>query len=172
MNNIEPINDYSSKVFEELFARYQELDTDCLLVYLLDSVDESALVHLAEQFHIMGNEGWLTCKNVSEKRSLIKNSIKLHKYRGTVYSLIKVLEIMELTGKIEEWFEYDGRPYYFRVILNMTSSYTPDIERRLIELIYENKNVRSWLDKILVYLLHDFSLMFASCVITSEEIQV
>ena len=53
MNNIlTPINDISSVTFDELFARYQSLDTECLLIYLFDKVEESALVHLAEQFHI------------------------------------------------------------------------------------------------------------------------
>lgn len=47
--NITPLNDLSSQVFDELFSRFQNLDTDALLVYLIDSVNESALVHLAEQ---------------------------------------------------------------------------------------------------------------------------
>ena len=51
-NKLSPINDLSSMTFDELFARYQELDTECLLIYLFDKVEESALVHHAEQFHI------------------------------------------------------------------------------------------------------------------------
>lgn len=33
-----------------------------------------ALPHLAEQYHITGNEGWLQCRNDEEKRDLIKRS--------------------------------------------------------------------------------------------------
>ena len=39
MNEITPLNDISSKVFDELFSRFQSLDTDALLVYLIDSVE-------------------------------------------------------------------------------------------------------------------------------------
>ena len=87
MNDITPLNDISSKVFDELFTRFQDLDTDVLLVYLIDSVNESALVHLAEQFHIMGNEGWLQTRNEAEKRDLIKRAIEIHRYKGTKYAL-------------------------------------------------------------------------------------
>ena len=67
MANLSPINDNSSKTFDDLFSRFNSLDTDRLLVYLVDSVDSSALPHLAEQFHIMGNEGWLFAKTEQEK---------------------------------------------------------------------------------------------------------
>ena len=78
--NLSPINDLSSKTYDELFSRFQNLDTECLLIYLFDKVEETALVHLAEQFHITGNEGWSNCTNIAEKRDLIKNSLN-HPYK-------------------------------------------------------------------------------------------
>ena len=69
-NTLTPINDISSVTFDELFARYQSLDTECLLIYLFDKVEESALVHLAEQFHITGTEGWTYCQTTEEKRNV------------------------------------------------------------------------------------------------------
>lgn len=50
--NLSPIKDLSSQTFDDLFSRFQNLDTECLLVYLFDKVEESALIHLAEQFHM------------------------------------------------------------------------------------------------------------------------
>ena len=82
MSEITPLNAISSKVFDELFARFQDIDTDVLLVYLVDTIDSSALVHLADQFHIMGYEGWLNTKTDDEKRALIKKAIELHRYKG------------------------------------------------------------------------------------------
>ena len=69
-DNLFPINDISSKTFDDLFARYNSLETERLLVYLVDNVDASALPHLAEQFHILGNEGWLYATTEQEKRAL------------------------------------------------------------------------------------------------------
>lgn len=144
-----PINDISSLAFDKLFSRYQDLDTNALLIYIFDSVNESALIHLAEQFHITGKEGWINCKTTEEKRNLIKNSLNLHRFKGTKYALIRVLDILGLNGEVEEWFEYDGNPYYFKVSLtsfNFSSDNT--LLNNLIDLINEYKNVRSHLESI------------------------
>lgn len=173
MSNLQPINDISSKAFDELFARFQNLDINVLMTSLIDTVEASALPHLAEQFHITGNEGWINCQNEEEKRDLIKNSIKLHKYRGTKYALIKVLDVLGLNGKISEWFEYDGRPYYFRLSVDMNDrSFDLTTESQLLELIEENKNVRSKLEQILVTLINNATQKFMSYTVTNEEMTV
>jgi len=149
MSEITPLNDISSKVFDELFARFQSLDTNVLLVYLIDSIDASALVHLADQFHIMGNEGWLQAKTEAEKRELIKNAIELHRYKGTKYALIKVLNSLNINGEIEEWFEYDGDPYHFKInIFLQNYLYNESVFESLKKMIDEYKNVRSVLEEI------------------------
>jgi len=173
MSNLQPINDISSKAFDELFARFQNLDINVLMTSLIDTVEASALPHLAEQFHITGNEGWINCQNEEEKRDLIKNSIKLHKYRGTKYALIKVLDVLGLNGKISEWFEYDGTPYHFRLSVDMNDrSFDLTTESQLLELIEENKNVRSKLEQILVTLINNATQKFMSYTVTNEEMTV
>ena len=149
MSEITPLNDISSKVFDELFARFQNLDTNVLLVYLIDSIDASALVHLADQFHIMGNEGWLQAKTEAEKRELIKNAIELHRYKGTKYALIKVLNSLNINGEIEEWFEYGGDPYHFKIVIFLQNyTYNESVFESLKKMIDEYKNVRSVLEEI------------------------
>lgn len=149
MSEITPLNDISSKVFDELFSRFQDLNTDALLVYLIDSVDESALVHLADQFHIMGNEGWLQAKTEVERREIIKKAIELHRYKGTKYALIKVLNSLNINGNIEEWFEYDGDPYHFKIdIFLQNYTYNEKVFESLKKMIDEYKNVRSVLEEI------------------------
>jgi phage tail P2-like protein len=173
MNNLSPINDLSSKTYDELFSRFQDLDLDCLLVYVFDTVNSSALVHLAEQFHITGNEGWLNCANESERRELLKNSIKLHKFRGTKYALIRVLNILGLNGTVQEWFDYGGEPYHFKIGIDMNNkAFDSETESSLIELIEANKNVRSKLEKMTVNLISTEEQIFASYCTTSEEVTV
>lgn len=172
-NNLSPINDLSSRTFDELFARFQELDLECLLVYLFDKVNESALIHLAEQFHITGNEGWAGCTTEAEKRDLIKNSLNLHRYRGTKYSLVRVLEILGLNGKVSEWFEYGGYPYYFRISIDMNDKgFDEFTEQQLLDLITANKNVRSHLESLIIHLISTATQMYASYATTSEEVTV
>lgn len=59
-------------------------------------VDASALPALAEQFHVQGLEGWLFTTDEREKRELIKQAIELHKYKGTIWAVRRVLEILSL----------------------------------------------------------------------------
>jgi len=170
MVNLSPINDLSSKAFDEVFSRFNSLDTNRLLVYLVDGVDSSALPHLAEQFHVLGNEGWLYANTEQEKRALIKNAIELHRYKGTKYSLEKVLEILNLNGKIREWFEYEGNPYHFIVSLDLRNrGFEQTTEGQLLDLIEETKNVRSVLEKLEVNLTNQATQAIRTAMVTSEE---
>lgn len=171
MDNLSPINDISSYAFDDLFSRYNALETERLLVYLVDNVDISALPHLAEQFHILGNEGWLYATTEQEKRALIKNAIELHRYKGTKYSLRKVLEILNLNGKIREWFEYGGNPYHFTVSLDIKNrGFEQTTEAQLLDLIEEMKNVRSVMETLEVNLTNQADYRLRTAIVTSEEI--
>ena len=169
--SLSPINDISSYAFDELFSRFDSLDTDRLLVYLINNVDASALPLLAEQFHIMGNEGWLFATTESERRELIKNAIELHRYKGTKYALRKVLDILNLNGKIREWFEYSGNPYHFIVSLDLRNrGYEQTTEKQLLDLIEETKNVRSVMETLEVNLTNSADYRLRTAMITSEEV--
>jgi len=85
-------------------------------------------------------------RNSYSKRRLIKSAIELHRYKGTKYALLKVLEALGLSGDIKEWFEYGGEPYRFKVYVSSIPS--EELWQKLIHLINEYKNERSWLDAI------------------------
>lgn len=173
MSEINPLNDISSKVFDELFSRFQDLDTDALLVYLIDSVDESALVHLADQFHIMGNEGWLQAKTEAEKREIIKKAVELHRYKGTKYALIKVLNSLNINGDVEEWFEYGGDPYHFKIdIFLQNYTYNEKVFESLKKMIDEYKNVRSVLEEISIESQFDAPLNWLTYTNAENEIMI
>lgn len=144
-----PINDENTKAFNELFDRLGTLDLTPVLIYLVDEVEPSALPHLAEQFHIMGFEGWLFGLSDKEKRDLVKNAIKIHKYKGTKFAIRKIFEALNIEGKISEWFEYNGSPFHFKmqILLNNRpyNSTTFEILKGMVE---EYKNVRSVLEEI------------------------
>ena len=77
MSNLSPINDMHIKIFDEICEeRFSKIDIDTLLVIIIDNLPSDALPHLAEQYHITGNEGWLHANTENEKRALIKNAIR------------------------------------------------------------------------------------------------
>lgn len=149
-NNIAPINDEFSKIFDEICEeRFAGLDLNCLLVTIIDNVPSDALPHLAEQYHVTGNEGWLQCRNDDEKRDLIKRAIEVHRYKGTKYALTKIFDMFGLQGRINEWFETGSEPFTFSVDLDFISKgFDFDLISKLEDLINEYKNVRSHLSNL------------------------
>lgn len=173
MDNLIPIKDQSSIAFNELFNRLGTLDLTPILIYLIDNVKIDALPHLADQFHITGNEGWIFSKTEEEKRALIKNAIQIHKYKGTKFSLEKVLEALNLNGRIAEWFDYGGNPYHFKVILDLFNrGFDETTEQQLFDLINETKNVRSTMETLEVNLANSATQAIRTAFISSEEITV
>src|SRR5574344_2047057 len=150
MNNITPINDEFSKIFDEICEeRFAGLDLNCLLVTIIDNVPSDALPHLAEQYHVTGNEGWLQARNDDEKRDLIKRAIEVHRHKGTKYALTRIFDMFGIEGKIQEWFETGGDPFTLSVDLNFVSKGLDyDLIAKLEDLINEYKNVRSHLASV------------------------
>ncbi|KKP40318.1 MAG: hypothetical protein UR30_C0005G0099 [Candidatus Peregrinibacteria bacterium GW2011_GWC2_33_13] len=167
------IKDESSLAFNELFERLGTLNLTPMLIYLIDNVEASALPHLAEQFHILGNEGWLFAVSDEEKRALIKNAVQIHKYKGTKYALEKVLEVLNLNGKIFEWFDYGGNPYHFRVILDFFNrGFDETTEKQLLDLIEETKNVRSVMETLEINLATQAQQKLIALCLTGEDITI
>ena len=70
---------------------------------------------MAKQFHVLGLEGWDYASTESEKRSLLKQAAELHRYKGTPWAVRQGIKRISQDLDIEEWFEYGGKPYYFRI---------------------------------------------------------
>jgi hypothetical protein len=79
------------KALADLSDRLGSLDKAALLVYLVDLVTPEALPHLAEQFHVMGLEGWAAADTEDARRQLIKQSIELHRHKGTPWAMKRAL---------------------------------------------------------------------------------
>jgi len=132
-----------NKLFKELLDK-----TVAEVLYpRIDEIENEELLDLlGRQFHI---EGWELAKTVEEKRRLVKSAIELHRYKGTPYAIKKVLEALGLVGEVKEWFKYGGKPYRFKIDLSsVNQEITPELRDKLMELINEYKNERSWLEEI------------------------
>lgn len=70
-----------------LSNRLSALDASKLMVYLIDLVGTDLLPILAEQFHVLGHEGWKAADTDSAQRELIKSAIEMHRRKGTPWAL-------------------------------------------------------------------------------------
>lgn len=153
MSKIVPVNDLSLQIMDRLHSRFQNINLDFLNIYKVDDIHESILPYLGEQFHVLGNEGWLQARNNEEKKALIKNSISLHKHKGTRFAVEQALKMFNLTTEIKEWFEYGGDPYCFKVVIDLLSEGLDyKLIERLEDLINEYKNERSKLESFQISL--------------------
>jgi phage tail P2-like protein len=141
IRELQPLVDTFDASFEELKKHIIKV----LIYPRIDEIeDESLLDLLGWQFHI---EGYDQAQTIQEKRNLIKHAIELHRFKGTPYAIKKVFQALNLEAELSEWFDYNGDPYRFKVLVK-TIIPDEDTYLRLIELINEYKNVRSWLDAI------------------------
>lgn len=112
----ESIRDASTLAMNELIDRLGSLDIAPLLIYMVDYVEATALPLLIEQFHVAGNEGANLAENDTNRRSLVKRAIAIHRLKGTPASLKQAIhdagfgdtEIVERPGELR----YDGRAKY------------------------------------------------------------
>lgn len=140
--------DVRMEALARLAARISALPVSTPLVNLFDLVDASALPALGEQFHILGVEGWNLAGTEAARRSLLKNAVELHRHKGTPWSIRYALETtLHIKTTITEWPQYGGKPYCFRVRLNVSDAGLDETGvTDAMRLIFDYKNVRSWLD--------------------------
>lgn len=112
----------------------------------LSKLSGGILEHLAWWFNLAADESWSLAITDKQKQDLIANAIEIHRYKGTLYGLKRALTSLNIIVNIEEWFEYNGEPFNFRINIDGTGRYTPEQLKQLDHYIDRNKNVRSWVN--------------------------
>jgi phage tail P2-like protein len=147
--------DARCRILADLIARISGVDLSPVLVYLIDAVDASVLPFLAEQFNAL-DEGWADAATDAARRKLLRRAIDLHRHKGTKWAVETALDVLGLACGVQEWFEYGGEPYRFRVELvsdkPISEAFWTDGINRAVELILHAKNVRSHLDALRIVL--------------------
>ena len=116
-----------------------------LLLPHLDELPEAIIDELAWQYHV---DTYSADLPIGVKRQLIRQSIAWHHKKGTPAAVTDMLSTIYASAQLEEFWEYGGEPYHFRVTVGedrTDSAQTIDDAIRVIKL---SKNVRSWLDGI------------------------
>lgn len=139
-------------------------------LYLLKDAPSLLVDFLAFEKHVDFYEG-LT---LEEKKNVVRNALHVHRKKGTKFALLRVFELLNLQGHIEEWFEYEGDPYYFKARIDVSDKGVDDTTVRLLErLIKTYKNNRSWLEVLDIILTSKQNKVhIGTATLTGEEIVV
>lgn len=138
-----------------------------LKIYIsIDTQPESVLDELGSQFNIPEYSSTLP---IDAKRNLIKTAISTHRKRGTVAAVRQVVTDIFGDARLEEWFEYGGEPYYFKVY---ASNVTTVEQALLFKSIASSQNVRSILEAIIINLIFENTLYFGSVVQVADAVNV
>lgn len=86
----------------EATQRIERLPLDGLLTYLVDTVPAHYLPELVRQFHVAGIEGGLFAVSDDERRRLIRESIALHRKKGTPWAIRRALAQIGVDAELIE----------------------------------------------------------------------
>ena len=82
------------------------------------------------------------------RQSQVANSVKVHRLIGTKAAIDTALSDIYPNTNVQEWFEYNGQPYHFRILLDVGEQVVDIPHKEIVKSIYYYKSLRSALDDI------------------------
>ena len=139
---------------EAMAARLAEIDR-VRIISNIDGLNETVLDILARDFKV----DWYDPNySLEEKRRTVKSSWRVHKTLGTKAAVETAIRAIYPLTTVEEWFEYGGEPYHFRLDINITNDHIDsDKQRRVLERLNFYKSLRSHNDGVRYFLVPEKS---------------
>ena len=131
-----------AKVVDDTLLSFDKTIAEVLIYPAIDMLGSELINTLAIQMHCDFYDDTLP---LAVRRNLVKNSIAWHRIKGTPAAVEQMIQTVYQTGVVEEWFDYGGEPFFFKVNLGDSQITTQKI-KNLIKMINASKNVRSWLE--------------------------
>lgn len=112
----------------------------------IDGLSEKWLDILAYDLHV----DWYDYDYpIETKRAIIKDSVKIHQKLGTKYAVETALRNVYKNATVSEWFEYGGKPYYFKINIDTGgNSLQENAYFDILRKVQFYKNLRSHCDGI------------------------
>lgn len=156
MTSLLPIilRDKHNLALEKCIKTALDIDVSRLLLSPIENVEENILPYLAEEAHVLGDEGWDLTTKKEDKQNLIKNTFIQHAKKGTLSNLIDVLNQLETDSEIKEFWEYGGRVGHFSItfLLIKDRSLTEDLQNKIENIVNIYKPATRILDYINFYI--------------------
>ncbi len=112
----------------------------------IGALPEELLDILAKDFKV---DWWDADYSLAEKRRTLQSSWLVHRRLGTKAAVESALGSIYPGARVEEWFDYDGEPYHFRLRVETGGEgFDPERHRKVLQRVAWYKNLRSWMDVI------------------------
>ncbi|HEC1707682.1 TPA: phage tail protein I [Campylobacter coli] len=148
-------------------ARFEDLKIESITNLALNC-DERLLPILANAYDVS-----IDGLNEKEARKLISKALLLDRYNGTTWAIKEALSAVFPTAVVKEWFNYGGKPYFFKVKVSTTNvSFDERTLNTLERLIKDFKNVRSVLEAIEIEIESKNDSFNASAELSGEAIEI
>lgn len=130
---------------EELEALFN--DNNLIMLYArIDELDEPLLDILAYDFKV---DWWNENYSLEEKRETFKSCWKVHRRKGTPEAVNLSISSIYPEATIQEWFEYGGEPFHFKININSGDALTDYTKLQKVTAgVRYYKNKRSVLENI------------------------
>lgn len=128
------------------FERLPDVVSREMIYSRIDELPEDMLDILAYDFKI---DWWDPNYTLKEKRKTLKENWYVHRHMGTRGAVERAISAIYPDTTLEEWFEYDGEPYHFRLWVNLSDDdVDSDRMRRVLSRLEIYKNLRSHNDAV------------------------
>lgn len=144
-------------VFNKLLADgtsnlFKEMSTQAERAVIYGHIDELTEAELDQLATDMGIFWYLDIATIDAKRQLIKDAPLVFSRLGTVWAVERVMNQYLANTELQEWFDYDGDPHYFRFKTNDTAILKSDIIL-FLSVLERIKRKSQWLELIILELL-------------------
>lgn len=148
-------------------ARFEDLKIESI-TNLAMRCDERLLPVLANAYDVS-----IDGLEEKEARKFISKALLLDRYNGTTWAIKEALSAVFPTAVVKEWFNYGGKPYFFKVKVSTTNvSFDERTLNTLERLIKDFKNVRSVLEAIEIEIESKNDSFNASAELSGEAIEI
>jgi P2-related tail formation protein len=154
---------------EALTPHFNRIDVSkCIIALSIDSMSSSMLDELAVERNIFWYDPSV---EIEIKRNIIKNCDKVFRFLGTNYAIEQVINDYFGDGEIEEWYEYGGEPYHFKVITSNTSV-TGEKANQFNGAVSKVKRLSTRLEEVLINMVANLDIYYGFAVHTSDSIML
>lgn len=142
----DPVTVAICRAFEPVFRDLSEQLKGLLIYTNIDNLSGEILDEIAWGFDIDWYDAGAT---LAERRQTVKHAFTIFRRRGTVAAIREAVAAGFGDARVEEWYEYGGDPYTFRIIVEDPAA-TSARAAEFLAVVERVKNARSHLTNITI----------------------